>query len=191
MMSTNIYDLLNNELANNNLIEKNLPTIDLSDLNMISLRKNYCNLYRSHKSFFTRDVLSKMWESWQTDAPTFPGSFNIKLGHIRSFIINPDQTELILHQRSAKSRFEYHAICNALMLDHISVEENDNVDGNDDDDGWKVVTYQKTKANISESSHNKYNHKDNKNNNQISGKTKTLIISKPENWCWEFTSNVA
>jgi hypothetical protein len=180
-MATNIYDLLNDDVSNNELFNNDLN--DSSKLDMVSLRKNYCNLYRSHRSFFTRDILSSMWESWQNDTTTFPGSYNVKLGQIRLFVINPDQTELILYQRSAKSRFEYHVICNALMLDHRSIEENNN------DDGWKIVTYQKTKSNSLESTQKKYEHnKDNKDNKDNS-KTKTLIISKPTNWCWEFTSN--
>jgi hypothetical protein len=249
MNSVNIYDLLtidNSEplskhdinkktepyyqsqyLSNIDLHETDSSKMDPSKMNMQTLRQNYSTLLKHDRSFFTRDIMGKMWDSWQKNTPVFPGIYNIKLGQIRTFILNPDQIELIVHQRTSRSRFEYHTICNALKLEHKSMEREEtsntipkkDIDTSNtipkkdinDSEGWNIVKNHKKKKEDKKShfiidrknpvmtSYELY--KNNQQNNStlisstsstssssiINNNVKTLIISKPKNWCWEFT----
>jgi hypothetical protein len=129
--------------------------------------------------------------------------------------LDPDHTELKIHNHTSKSRQEYHEISTLLRLEHLSVLDEDkkqNKKNTEDnkyyqidkctDNRWDVFKkYKISDENESESIVKKIREKDIgkpqvyenfniKHKHEKAEKAeivKTLIIRKPENWRWEFT----
>ncbi|VBB18198.1 hypothetical protein YASMINEVIRUS_661 [Yasminevirus sp. GU-2018] len=206
----------------NQVSETDNKTInELDVIDDTTLRQRYSELIKTHRHLFTRDRLASLWDSWRAVAPVIPGAYTAKLIQLRSFVLDPDQTELILHDRSPRSRFEYHTLCSALRLEHVSLEHNvppvikKEPKVVDEDVGWKVVG--RSHKAVKDAS----NGRDDKKNTdhyptkyrdfsrkepgfesfasnkeraryardaEEKEKLKTMVITKPPNWCWEFTS---
>lgn len=199
--------------------------LDLSTLKLDEIRRRYHIYYKSDPQQFDRAMMDALWDSWLSTIPMFPASMNPKLMHIRRFITDPSKTILIIPDRSPKHRFEYHQLCAALKLDHVSLEPDDdktvneiknmNENGVIEQAGYnkKKPRYDIHSANGSNGYHkgdgyknfnkNRYrdlsgSHNSNGSRNRHQYKNegtleekkqviKTMVITKPDDWCWEFT----
>lgn len=198
--SQQIPKLLDNEVSVAE--EKVAKSLSLTDV-----RRTYDKLIKDHRELFTKELMTQLWNSWRNVTPEFPGTYVTKMAQIRGFVLNPDQKELILHDRASKHRFEYHQICSVLKLEHKSIIENVDdglVEDEDPNEKWHVVGKHGKKDPVIQK-HNKYakygpkmmgkdqryehfnKHKNEKPANAKQDVLKTLILTKPDNWCWEFT----
>jgi hypothetical protein len=142
-----------NEILVDQSDKTNIMTPNIQSLT--NIRKTYNTLIKNHRNIFTNQLMDQLWESWISVMPEFPTTYDGKMTTIRRFIINPDQTELILHDCSSRHRYEYHQICSLLKLEHKSI-------------GLENKQYKTPRP----------------EKNDVK---KTLILTKPDNWCWEFT----
>ena len=205
--------LQNPALQNNQTID--LTNADILNFSEIEIRQSYNTLIKTHRHIFTKDMMVRLWDSWIQTVTSFNSSYNIKLARIRAFILDPDHTELKIHNHTSKSRQEYHEISTLLRLEHLSVLDEDkkqNKKNTEDnkyyqidkctDNRWDVFKkYKISDENESESIVKKIREKDIgkpqvyenfniKHKHEKAEKAeivKTLIIRKPENWRWEFT----
>jgi hypothetical protein len=168
------------------------------------IRKNYNTLIQTHRDIFTKQIMISLWDACLKNIEEIPGMLNIKLAQIRAFVLNPDQKELILHKRTKKSRSEYHMIANLLHLTHssvdVSIDKETKIPDNTDPNKWEDVGKKIRASHYSKFGSSAFKdigkprHYEKFNNNkelddlEIDKDVKTIIISKPENWCWEFTS---
>jgi hypothetical protein len=117
--------------SNNKNVDKNVDKMvdilnaDISKLNETEIRQSYNTLIKTHRQFFTKDMMIKLWDSWLKTITSFNSSYNIKLARIRAFVLDPEQIELKIHNHTSKSRQEYHEISSLLRLEHLSVLDED------------------------------------------------------------------
>lgn len=206
--------------------EKEAKALSLTDV-----RKTYSTLIKEHRDLFTKQLMNQLWDSWKSVTPEFPGTYNTKLAQIRGFVTNPDQKELILHDRASKHRFEYHQICSILKLEHKSIIEGQDDMGDDEGDAgadrWHVVGkggrheavhvnapmpapvhapvqgsapgnqrfdrssgYSRFRPKVmgKDQGYEHFNNKHKMHKPEKQEVLKTLILTKPDNWCWEFTT---
>lgn len=189
------------EKLNRGSVEPSDPEIQL---NLTQIRQNYTELVKNHRHLFTKQLMGQLWESWLSVSPELPGMYVSKLAQIRAFVMNPDQKELILHDRTSKHRYEYHQICGLLKLEHKSIVEDTDVSLNDiTEEKWYVVGKhgKRHEARVSRDTE-QYRHQHKTMNNEPGFEhfnkhfnrehekkevLKTLILTKPDNWSWEFT----
>jgi hypothetical protein len=117
------------------------PTpVDLSMLPVDLIRKSYSELVTKYRDQFDKNLMVRLWNSWLLDQK-FPQHYNTKLAYIRKFVLNVDQNELIVCDKPNRCRFEFHQICNALRLEHQSVDS----DNPHDHNGSKTLIITKPK----------------------------------------------
>jgi hypothetical protein len=169
-------------LSNQEKLDSNKINIDLSQyLDRPTEIRKYFYLLGSK---LDRTIINDVWESWIVAMPSFPKQYNDKLEVIKEFVMNLNQKELIIYDCPSSHRYKYHQICGLLRLEHKTLDifaNNDSARNNPNlkgVDGYKpIICNRKNPSN------------DNGDNVvPINIVPKTMIISKPENWSWEFTA---
>ena len=188
--------------SSSQLQKVNLKGIDIDTLTPTEIRKYYHLLIDPNnnvRSKLDHAIMNDVWESWRSAMPCFPNQYNDKLEVIKEFVSNPNQKEMIIYDCPPSHRYQYHQICGLLRLEHktldIFASSNTNTtkcQRNDDHfyiqkntdspnlkgmDGYKPIN------------HHRMNPHNNNGDNlaPINIVPKTMMISKPDNWSWEFT----
>lgn len=182
---------------------------DMKKQDINEIRSLYSTLIKTNKEIFTKELMISLWDSFLLLIPEIPGILNIKVAQIRTFILNIDQKELILASRNTKSRSDYYYLAKLFYLNYTTAEDKDkdkNKDTKEDKnkEKWTTVGRQIRESHYSKfSSHafsgiglnivsDKPKHYEKFNNNkevvsESDKDIKTVIITKPDNWCWNYT----
>lgn len=153
---------------------------------LTEIRKNFYLLVPK----LDRAIMNDVWESWKNAMPCFPNQYSDKLEVIKKFVLNLNQKELIIYDSPPHHRYQYHQICELLRLEHktLDIFADSNQHANHYDrhndpnlrgiDGYKPIGC------------NRFIPCNNNGDNPrpINITPKTMIISKPDIWSWEFTT---
>lgn len=136
------------------------------------IREHFVELQGRYPSQFTEDMYESLWESWRRDneLTVVDKDIAVKLDEIQEFLfahlikgpVNSRPVHVVTDQ-DPKQRFCYHQICTNLGLEHQSMNA---LKGHRDSKGKD-----KGKGSV----------------DHYDSKFKTLEITRPKAWCWEFT----
>lgn len=143
------------------------PSIDLAGTFTSGyIRKHYVLFLKKYPGQFTDSMYSRLWDSWMIDSGIAKNkkseSFDEKLQEIKEFVSNHDiEITYSVSKQDPKQRFMYHQICSKLGLEHCSLNE--------------LVETRKMKG-------------VDKEKKVYDPKYKTVRITKPVEWCWDYTA---
>lgn len=197
------------------LTEKETIKDKINKLDLGDVRKNYQYYVSIYGKHLNKTFLSRLWDSWENSTKLdIDETLRSKLTKLKEFIFNLNEKTLCIKNLSPKHRYEYHQLCSILKLEHRSIEnivetkeEKSKIVEKENDNEWSVIKTKKTKKiENKKKRNNEYNKwyseelKKKKSEQKCNGITneiqinskretdrKTLIITKPTNWSWEFT----